>query len=78
VVDRRGMVPALSLRDQVDRLTERLTTEFSGRVPDPEVRQLVDEAYGEFADARVTQFVPVLIDRSVRLRLRDRTLAAAV
>jgi hypothetical protein len=66
------MVPTLSLADQVDKVAKRLTEEFAGTVPDPVVRGLVNEVYGEMSSARVTQFVPVLIDRSVRARLRDR------
>lgn len=65
------------LAEQVDKIAERLATEFSGRFPDPVVRQLVDEAYGELAGARVTQFVPVLVDRSVRTRLRSREITLA-
>jgi hypothetical protein len=66
------MVPTLSLADQVDKVEQRLADEFSGTVPDPVVRNLVREVYGEMSSARVTQFVPVLIDRSVRARLRAR------
>jgi hypothetical protein len=54
----------------VDKVAQRLADEFSGSVPDPVVRTLVSEAYGEMSSARVTQFVPVLVDRSVRARLR--------
>jgi len=71
------MVPTLSLADQVDKVAQRLTEEFSGTVPDPVVRDLVIEVYGEMSSAKVTQFVPVLIDRSVRARLRARATAAA-
>jgi hypothetical protein len=66
------MVPTLSLADQVDKVAQRLADEFSGSVPDPEVRRIVVEVYGEMSSARVTQFVPVLVDRSVRARLRAR------
>jgi hypothetical protein len=66
------MVPTLSLADQVDKVAQRLADEFSGSVPDPEVRRIVVEVYGEMSYARVTQFVPVLVDRSVRARLRAR------
>jgi hypothetical protein len=68
------MAPTLSLADQVDKVAQRLSTEFSGSVPDPEVRRLVIEAYGEMSSARVTQFVPVLVDRRVRARLRARSI----
>jgi hypothetical protein len=70
--ERFPMVPTLSLADQVDKVAQRLSDEFSGRVPDPEVRRLVTEVYGEMSSARVTQYVPVLLDRSVRARLRAR------
>lgn len=66
------MGPTLSLADQVDKVAQRLSDEFSGSVPDPEVRRLVIEIYGEMSSARVTQFVPVLVDRRVRARLRAR------
>jgi hypothetical protein len=66
------MVPTLSLADQVDKVAQRLAEEFAGTVPDPVVRDLVSEVYGEMSSARVTQFVPVLIDRGVRARLRAR------
>jgi len=66
------MGPTLSLADQVDKVAQRLSAEFSGRVPDPEVRKLVTEAYGSMSTAKVTQFVPVLVDRSVRNQLRQR------
>jgi hypothetical protein len=68
------MVPTLSLAEQVDKVAQRLADEFSGSVPDPVVRDLVTEAYGEMSSARVTQFVPVLVDRRVRARLRAGAL----
>ena len=66
------MLPTMSLSDQVDRVAQRLAEEYSGRFPDPVVRGLVDEAYHEMEAARVTQFVPVFVDRTVRARLRER------
>jgi hypothetical protein len=71
------MVPTMSLADQVDKVTQRLAEEFSGTVPDQVLRGLVSEVYGDLSSARVTQFVPVLVDRGVRQRLRAlRTNAA--
>jgi hypothetical protein len=67
------MVPTLSVADQVDKVAARLSAEFSESVPDPVVRGLVTEVYGEMASARVTQFVPVLVDRGVRARLRAQS-----
>ena len=59
---------------QVANVTERLVHDFAGRVDDGVVRKLVEDAYSGFAQARVQQFVPVLIDRSVRQQLRAREL----
>ncbi|HTR69520.1 MAG TPA: hypothetical protein VMH41_04765 [Mycobacteriales bacterium] len=66
------MLSPLSLDDQVDRVAQRLADEFSGTVPGPEVRTMVDRVYEEMASAKVTQFVPVLVDRNVRAQLRRR------
>ena len=55
---------------QVAKIADQLAKEFAGRVGDREVRGMVDEAYTPYRNARVTQFVPVLVDRSVRQRLR--------
>jgi hypothetical protein len=67
------MVPTQSATDQVDKVAARLAAEFSDSVPDPVVRSLVTEVYSEMASARVTQFVPVLVDRGVRARLRAQS-----
>lgn len=63
----------VGIEDQVARVADRLATEYADRVPDGEVRDLVRTAYGPLRAARVTQFVPVLVDRSVRERLRGRS-----
>ncbi len=63
-------VVAADLDEQVVRVAERLVAEYAGRVSDEEVRRLVDDAFRHFAQARITQFVPVLVDRSVRSALR--------
>jgi hypothetical protein len=55
---------------QVAKIADQLAKEYAGRVDDREVRGMVDEAYTPYRDARVTQFVPVLVDRTVRQRLR--------
>jgi hypothetical protein len=65
------MLPAMSLSDQVSKVAQRLADEYSGRVPDPVVRSFVDEAYHEMESAKITAFVPVLVDRSVRARIRE-------
>jgi hypothetical protein len=74
--DRLHMLPALSLDEAVDKVAQRLADEFSPSFPDQTVRRLVDEVYGEFAAAKVTQFVPVLVDRGVRARIRAQAQSA--
>lgn len=54
---------------QVSHVTERLVHDYAGRVEDTVVREMVTAAYQGYAPARVTQFLPVLIDREVRQRL---------
>ena len=56
---------------QVAHVAERLTAEYADSVPATVVLDLVAEAYTPMREARVTQFVPVLVDRSVRQRLRQ-------
>jgi predicted RecB family endonuclease len=58
-------------QEQVRRLADGLVVEYAGRVPDPTVRMLVDNAYSPLQDAPVQQFVPALVARTVRQRLRD-------
>jgi len=63
-------VSAVTLEDQVAKVTERLTSEYADRVPGAVVQQMVDAAYRPMRQARVTQFVPVLVARTVREQLR--------
>jgi hypothetical protein len=58
------------VEQQVAHLAERLASEYADRVPESVVRGLVDEAYDPLRAARVSQFVPVLVDRTVRNKLR--------
>lgn len=63
-------VSAVTVEDQVAKVAERLASEYADRVPNGVVREMVDAAYGPMKRAKVTQFVPVLVDRTVRERLR--------
>jgi hypothetical protein len=54
---------------QVARVSDRLVRDYAGKVPDEVVRTIVNETYRAYAPARVTQFLPVLVDRAVRQRL---------
>ena len=55
---------------QVAHVAERLVHDFAGQVDDTVVRGLVADVYSGYAHATVQQFVPVLVDRSVRQQLR--------
>jgi F420-0:gamma-glutamyl ligase len=59
------------IEDQIASVADRLESEYADRVPAGVVRGFVSEAFIPLRDARVTQFVPVLVDRSVRQRLRS-------
>ncbi len=61
---------AADLDQQVVRVAERLVADYAGKVSDEQVRRLVDDAFRQFGEARITQFVPVLVARSVRDALR--------
>lgn len=62
--------PHNPVEEQVAHVADRLERDYAGKVPDGVVRGLVDKAYRPYAHARVTQFVPVLVDRLVREQLR--------
>lgn len=64
------MTDVIPVEEQVARVADRLTAEYGEKVGSGVVRKLVDEEYLPYRQARVTQFVPVLVDRSVRQRLR--------
>ena len=61
---------AVSVEDQVAKIAERLMSEYAERVPSGVVRKMVAAAYRPMKRAKVTQFVPVLVDRTVREQLR--------
>ena len=67
-----GAMTDLSVRieSQLDKVAAQLERDYADRVPAGVVRTMVTEAYTPLRDARVTQFVPVLVDRTVRQRIR--------
>jgi cell pole-organizing protein PopZ len=60
----------VTVEDQVAKVADRLATEYSDRVSMADVKKMVDAAYRPMKKAKVTQFVPVLVDRTVREQLR--------
>lgn len=65
------MHDGVPIEEQVAHVADRLTAEYGDTVRPGLVRELVDQAYSPYREAKVTQFVPVLVDRSVRQRLRS-------
>jgi hypothetical protein len=65
------------VEEQLRRLEVRLLAEAGGD-PDAEraVRHHLDESRARFTIARVRQFIPILVEREVRRRLRDGQAAA--
>ena len=55
---------------QLESARRALVSEFAGRVPADEVERRFAELTAEFAGARVRGFVPVLVQRRARERLR--------
>ncbi|MDX6284558.1 MAG: hypothetical protein QOG53_43 [Frankiales bacterium] len=58
---------------QVSRVEQRLVDDFSEHVSHDLVRQYVREAHSALATARITQFLPTLIERHARGRLLERS-----
>ena len=56
---------------QLDRTRRDLVTEFAGRVPEAEITARFEEIVRSFSDAPVRGFVPVLVGRAARERLRS-------
>ena len=72
-----GGANQVDIAEQLRRLELRLLAEVGG---DPAVesalRRHLDAACARFATARVLQFVPILVERDVRRRLRDEASPA--
>lgn len=61
-----------TLDEQLGHLESELTVEYSGQVAPEVIRDYVREARAGLGEPRVTQFVPLLVDRAVRGRLGRR------
>jgi hypothetical protein len=72
------MTPAasLELRKHINVVRDRLSEEFQPRVAPEVVSREVELAAAQFDGARITAYVPVLVNRQVRLRLRELVSAA--
>jgi hypothetical protein len=61
----------------IETVRERLSLEFVPTVPPEVVSREVSEAAAQFNGARVITYVPVLVNRQVRLKLRELASASA-
>ena len=68
---------AADLRKHLNGVRDRLSSEFQPRVPAEVVDREVTLAAAEFDGARVVTYVPVLVNRQVRLKLRQLASSAA-
>ena len=64
------MTTAAATTPALEALVQRMCLEYD--VAPEEIRRDVISIYAEFADARVQTFVPVLVERQLRDRLRVR------
>ena len=71
--------PAEVQRDllkHINTVRERLSAEFQPRVAPEVISREVDLAAAEFDGARITAYVPVLVNRQVRTKLRELASAS--
>ena len=54
----------------IDSLTRELIEEFEERVAPQDVERLVLESYRAYSSSRIQTYVPILVRREVRARLR--------
>lgn len=53
----------------IAEITHRLAEKFPS-TPTETIREVVTQSYGEFADARVLDFVEVLVEKQAKKRLK--------
>ena len=69
------MVEILGTDGGLGDLRGRLHREYDDRVDPDEVERAIVECSRGFRDARIITFVPVLVEKQVRDRLRSRRLS---
>jgi hypothetical protein len=60
---------------RVNEAVQRLVEEFTGKIPSETVVRSAAEVIGEYKNARVTDFIPLLVYRSTREHLGALTQA---
>jgi hypothetical protein len=67
-----------TLEDQLSRVTHQLEDKYKDRADAVEVAAAVQEEAAHFAGAKVTQYIPVLVQHAVQERFRKRAPKAYV
>jgi hypothetical protein len=65
------LVAEQELRKHINGVRDRLSQEFQPRVAPEIINREVELAAAQFNGAKVTTYVPVLINRQVRIKLRE-------
>jgi hypothetical protein len=60
------------LEQQLDRVADQLTHKYADRADSGEVRDAVSTEASRYREARVTQYIPVLVQHAVQELLRQR------
>jgi hypothetical protein len=61
-----------AMDDQLHRVADRLGHKYGDRADAPEIQDAVFEEAERYRDARVKQYIPVLVQHAVQERLRHR------
>ena len=61
-----------AMDDQLHRVADRLGRKYGDRATGSEIQSAVDEEAALYRDARVKQYIPVLVQHAVQERLRHR------
>jgi hypothetical protein len=61
-----------AMDDQLRRVADRLGHKYGDRAEGPEIQSAVFEEAERYRDARVKQYIPVLVQHAVQERLRHR------
>jgi hypothetical protein len=65
------LVAEQELRKHINGVRDRLSQEFQPRVAPEIINREVELAAAQFNGAKVTTYVPVLVNRQVRTKLRE-------
>ncbi|GAC1415236.1 MAG: hypothetical protein NVSMB57_10730 [Actinomycetota bacterium] len=60
-----------NVNDRVSDAARRLAEEFSEAVPPETIEAIIEDSVARWADAPVQAYVPVLVERAARQRLRE-------